>query len=294
VSGPTDIPYEEVRTGVLHTLTWRRGLLAAAVVLSFLLVAKLGVVLLRRALARRNIDLSGTVFAWTKLVTYALTVFGFVAALGIMGVPLGSLLMPSVVVLIGAGVGLQQLVQDIVASIVILAEQRLRKGDLVTFGRTIGTVKEIGLRATQILTRDGTVLLVPNHVLMSSEVANHTHPFKHTRICVEIPVSLREDVDTVTDALLEAGGGVPDVLADPPALVRLDGIAESCFRFSLVVWVDDAPAAMRISSDLRFAVAHAFAARKIQFPPPELTLHAIASDDAPAPTDGGGSGSLPH
>ena len=184
-------------------------------------------------------------FAWTKLVTYTLIAAGVVAALGIVGVPLSSFLVPSVIILVGAGLGLQGLFRDIVASIVILVEQQLRAGDYVTFGQTTGTVKEIGLRATQLLTRDGTVLLVPNNVLMSNEVANHTHPFRHTRLCVEVPVSLREDVDAVTDALLEAGADIPDVLADPPAVVRLGGITESCFQFSLVVWVDDAPAALR-------------------------------------------------
>jgi potassium efflux system protein len=293
VSGPTDAAYEEVRSGVLHTLTWQRGLLAASTAVTFLLIAKLGGYLLRRMLARRRIALVGSAFAWTKLVTYTLIAAGFVAALGIVGVPLSSLLVPSVIILIGAGLGLQGLFRDIVASIVILVEQRIRAGDLVTFGETTGTVKEIGLRATQLLTRDGTVLLVPNNVLMSHEVSNHTHPFKHTRLSVDVPVSLREDVDAVTDALLDAATDIPDVLAEPAPVVRLDGIAGSCYQFSLVVWAAYAPEALRISSELRFAIAHTFAARKIQFPTPELTLLAIASDDEGTPVDGSG-GSMRH
>jgi potassium efflux system protein len=294
VASSTDTAYEEVRTGVLRTLTWERGLLAAGIAIAFLLAAKLGGYLLRRMLARRNIDLVGPVFAWSKLATYTLIAAGFVAALGIVGVPLGSLLVPSIVVLVGAGLGLQGLFKDVVASIVILVEQRIRAGDLVTYGETTGTVKEIGLRATQLLTRDGTVLVVPNNVLMGSEVSNHTHPFRHTRLSVEVPVSLREDVDAVSDALLEAGRQHPSVRLDPPVAVRLLGITESCFRFSLVVWVDDAPAAVRLSSELRLAIAHVFAERNIQFPTPELTLHAIARDDAGAPAGGGNGGSLPH
>ena len=57
MNGPTDTAYEEVRSGVLHTLTWQRGLLAASIALAFLLIAKLGGYLLRRMLARRRIAL---------------------------------------------------------------------------------------------------------------------------------------------------------------------------------------------------------------------------------------------
>jgi small-conductance mechanosensitive channel len=55
-------------------------------------------------------------------------------------------------------------------------------------------------------------------------------------------------------------------------VVRIDEIRDSDFQFKLIVWVHDPIATVRVASDLRFAIAQAFAARGVRFPTPELEL----------------------
>jgi small conductance mechanosensitive channel len=160
-----------------------------------------------------------------------------------------------------------------VAGIVILVEQTIRKNDFVTFGDTTGTVEEIGLRATRVLTPDGVALVVPNALLVTTEVTNHSHPHRRTRLRVLVPVSAHDDVDAVEQTLSSVANDNPQILSDPPPLVRLEAIEPWGFQFVLIAWVHDAPTIWRVASDLRFAITRALGARGIRYPTPELLLH---------------------
>jgi small-conductance mechanosensitive channel len=262
----------------LQGLTWQKGVTALAVLLGGLVAAKLAGVLLRRFLAR-GADWRGPVFALSKLVSYCVVVVGIVATLHLLGVRLSSLFLAGSALLVGIGFALQSVVQDFIAGIILLVEQPIRRHDYVTFGDSEGTVQQIGLRATHLLTRDGTDVVVPNHLLVTTEVANHSHPTPRTRVAVKIPVSLLEDVDVVRQILVEVAAEHPRVLEDPPPVVRLDGIRGSDFQFALAAWVRDPTTRLRIASELRFAITHAFARAGVRFPTPELLLHT----SAPAP-----------
>ena len=257
----------------LQGLTWRRGLAAVGVMLAFFLVAKLAGHLIRRRVGRR-IGWGGSVFALTKLLTYVLVFIGFVAGLSMLGVPLSSLVLASSALMVALGLSLQHVAQDVVAGIILLVEQPIRKNDFVTFGTTAGTVREIGLRTTHLLTPDGINLVVPNHLLVTTEVSNHSHPLPRARLAVEVPVSLLEEVDVVRATLASVAEGHPEVLREPPPKVRLEALLGSDFRFALIVWVADPPSTVRIACELRLAIAQAFARNGVRFPTAELLVHA--------------------
>src|SRR5215471_4525873 len=256
--------YETLQqSGALQSLTWEKGLAAAFVFLAALLVAKLGGFLVRRALGKRG---SVVAFALSKLLTYCLVFAGFVIALGVLGLPVASLLLTSTALLVGLGFSLQHIARDFVSGVVILLERAIQKNDFVTFGETMGTVQEIGLRSTQLLTRDGTMLIVPNNLLTVTEVSNHSSPHKRARLNVQLPVGFGENVDLIQEILSSVARCHRQVLAEPPPQVAFEGILDSHFQFALIVWVDEPIMTKGVASDLRFAIAHAFAQRGIQFP----------------------------
>src|SRR5215831_7773081 len=182
------------QSGALQSLTWSKGLVAASVLLLAFLVAKIAGHLVRRALAKRS---AGGAFALSKLLSYCLVVAGLLAALGVLGLPVATLLLTSTALVVALGFSLQHIAGDFVAGIVILLEGAIQKNDFVTFGQTTGKVQEVGLRSTQLLTRDGTMLIVPNHLLTATEVSNHSSPHERVRLNVQFPVSFGEDVDVI-------------------------------------------------------------------------------------------------
>jgi small-conductance mechanosensitive channel len=263
-----EIPIEELQKGV-QGITWRHALLSAAVLLGSILLAKLAGKFIRWVFSRR---VRGAAFAFSKLLTYGLVFAGAAAALGVLGMPLSSLVLTSSALLVGIGFSLQPVARDVVSGVVILVEQSIRKNDFVSFADTTGTVKEIGLRATQILTRDGTVLVVPNHRLVANEVTNHTHPFQPSRLMVELPTDSFESADDARDAIASVAERHPHVLPEPPPMVRLDAIEPGTFRFVLIAWVADPVAARRVASELRFTAARVFEERGIRFATPSFAI----------------------
>jgi small-conductance mechanosensitive channel len=279
-----EIPVEQLQEGV-RAITWQHALTAVGALLAFALAAKLTGHLIRRS---AHTDGRGPAFAISKLVTYFLTFVGVVTALGLLGLPASSLVLTSSALLVGVGFSLQPVARDFVAGIVILVEQKVRKNDFVTFAKTTGTVREIGLRATQLLTPDGVALVVPNHLLVTTEVTNHSHPFRRTRLRVTVPVSAHADADTVDETLTDVAEGHPEVLSDPPPLVRLEAIETWGFQFVVICWVQEAHVIWRVASELRFAITRALGERGIHYPMPELRLHTGHDEDgayrhAPAP-----------
>jgi potassium-dependent mechanosensitive channel len=272
--------FADEATEVLRTLTWQRGLIAFAVLLAFIFVAMFFGRVVRRQLSGRA-HWGGSVFALSKLITYFLVFIGTVTSLGLLGVPLSSLLLTSSALLVGIGFSLQHVAQDFIAGIILLVEQPIRKNDFITFGTTAGTVQEIGLRATHLLTVDGTDLVVPNHLLVTTEVYNHSHPLERARLDVQVPVSVHEDVDVVKEILLSVARSHSRVMTEPPPIARFEAILDTHFQFALIVWVEQADSTARVASELRYAIARAFAQRGVHLPTPELVLHPKQSPDAP-------------
>ena len=137
-----EIPIEELQKGV-QAVTWQHGLLSACVLLGSIVVAKAAGRIVRWAFSR---NVRGAAFAFSKLLTYALIFAGMIGALSLLGMPRSSLVLTSSALLVGVGFSLQPVARDVIAGIVILVEQSIRKHDFVSFGSTMGTVQEIGAR----------------------------------------------------------------------------------------------------------------------------------------------------
>jgi small-conductance mechanosensitive channel len=116
------------------------------------------------------------------------------------------------------------------------------------------------------------MLVVPNHLLTVTEVSNHSSPVKRERLNVQLPVSFRENVDLIKEILMSVAASHGQVLAQPPPQVAFEGIMDSHFQFALIVWVHEPFIARRVASELRFAIARAFAQRGIQFPTTTIEL----------------------
>src|SRR5215471_10556329 len=262
--------YETLQqSGALQSLTWEKGLAVTSVLLAAFLVGKLGGFLVRCALGKGG---SVAAFALSKLLKYSVAFAGLVIALVVLGLPVASLLLTSTALLVGLGFSLQPIARDFVSGIVILLERAIQKNDFVTFGETMGTVQEIGLRSTQLLTRDGTMLIVPNHLLTVTEVSNHSSPHQRARLNVQLPVGFGEDVAVIQEILSSVALSHKKVLAEPPPQVAFEEIQDSHFRFALIVWVEEPVMARFIASELRFAITRAFAESGIQFPRTTIEL----------------------
>ena len=263
----------------MHLLTLSGGvltpaslLIAGAIFLTAVLVAKLGGRWLRRMLDRRGHP-HGTQFAASKIFGYVTLAIGALAAFDSMGVRLDALIATSAVLAVGVGFGLQNVAQNFISGIILLIEQPVRKGDFVRVGDALGVVDDIGLRATRIITRDAVAIIVPNSGLVTEKVINHSRPTSNLRVRVPVSVAYGTDTDRVRDVLLAVTVATVGALASPAPEVRFEAFGESSLDFALLLWIADPRADLKVASDLRFAIDRAFRDARIEMPFPQRDVH---------------------
>jgi small-conductance mechanosensitive channel len=266
--GVKDFLERKLLTIAGSTITLGSLLLAAAVLGGSILLANLLGYSARRVLAARGAP-SGTQSALVKIVGYAVIAFGAVQAIEALGFQLGTLLAASAVLAVGIGFGLQNIAQNFISGIILLIEQPVRHGDFVKVGGTLGTVDDIGLRATHIVTRDAVTIIVPNSALITAEVINHSRPTTQLRIRIAVGIAYGTDLEVANRVLLDVAAASPRVLKEPPPEVRFEEFGESALQFSLLCWIEQAREDLRVASDLRFALDRALRDAKIEVPFPQ-------------------------
>jgi small-conductance mechanosensitive channel len=246
-------------------------LVGGGIVFVAIVIANLLAFSTRRFLRARGAE-QGAQFALAKIVRYSIITVGLVAGCNTMGLRLDALLAASAVVAVGIGFGLQNIAQNFVSGLILLIERPVRHGDFVRVGGTLGTVDDIGLRATHIVTRDEVTIIVPNSALVTAEVVNHSRPTTNLRIRVGVGVAYGSNTAAVREVLLAIAKSEPMVLAEPKPDVRLEDFGESALTFALLCWIEHARDDLRVSSALRFAIDAAFRREKIEIPFPQREL----------------------
>jgi potassium-dependent mechanosensitive channel len=246
-------------------------LVGAAVVFVAIAIANLLAYSVRRVLRVRGTAL-GVQFAVAKMVRYTVMAIGIIGAINAMGFRLDALLAASAVVAVGIGFGLQNIAQNFISGLILLLEQPVRHGDFVRVGGTLGTVEDIGLRATHIITRDEVTIIVPNSALITAEVVNHSRPTTSLRIRVTVGVAYGSDVEKVRKLLYGVARDTPGIMATPTPEVRLEEFGDSAMLFALFCWIEHARDDLRIGSAVRFAIEKAFREGGVTIPFPQREI----------------------
>ena len=217
---------------------------------------------------------SGLVESLARIVGYVVLFIGLLMVVQMLGVDLTSLAVLAGALGLGIGFGLQNIVNNFVSGLIILAERPIQVNDRVVVGGTEGNVTRIGARSTMIRTNDNIIIIVPNAEFISERVTNLSHGDAKLRIRVPFGVSYGSDVRQVEQLALEAARSVTGTLRDPGPAVRFLEFGDSALAFELRAWTvlrADRPGLFK--SDLYFALLEAFTDHGITIPFPQRDLH---------------------
>jgi len=192
-----------------------------------------------------------------------------------LGVNVTGIFAASAALLIGVGLALQTLFQDIISGIFILVDQTVHVGDIIEIEGKIGRVEEIKLRTTRAVTIDNKVLIIPNHLYLTNTLYNWTQNGVTTRESVEVGVAYGSDVQLVKKLLLRAANSHHEVLEDPPPSVVFKNFGDSALEFKLVFTLSDSFQANQPRSDIRFEIDKLFRENNISIPFPQRDIHII-------------------
>lgn len=211
-----------------------------------------------------------TVFSFTK---YFIFLIVFLVILSNSGVKLTAILTSAAALLIGIGLALQTLFQDIISGIFILIDQSLNVDDIIEIDGKIGKVTNINLRTTRAVTIENKVMIIPNHLYLTNTLYNYTQNEKITRESVTVGVAYGSNVILVKSILLEVAKNANGVLNKPEPTVFFQDFGESSLVFKLVVTVRDSFLTPQLTSGIRFEIDRLFRENNVTIPFPQRDIH---------------------
>jgi len=192
-----------------------------------------------------------------------------------VGVNVTAVFAASAALLIGIGLALQTLFQDIISGIFILIDQSVHVGDIIEIDGKVGRVEEIKLRTTRAVTIDNKVLVIPNHLYLENSLYNWTQNGNTTRESVEVGVAYGSDVQLVKKLLLQAANTNESVLSEPAPSVIFTNFGDSSLDFKVSFTIADSFKAQFPKSDIRFEIDRLFRENNVSIPFPQRDIHII-------------------
>ncbi|MEJ6674393.1 MAG: mechanosensitive ion channel [Polaribacter sp.] len=211
-----------------------------------------------------------SVFSYIRWVVFIAI---FLIAMDASGVNVTAIFAASAVLLIGVGLALQTLFQDIISGIFILVDQSVHVGDIIELEGKVGRVLDIRLRTTRAVTIDNKVLVIPNHLYLTNILFNWTENGTETRESVNVGVSYGSDVELVKTILLAAAIKHKTILKNPIPKVLFTDFAESSLNFKLIFTLNDSFETRFVQSDLRFEIDKKFKENGVRIPFPQRDVH---------------------
>ena len=252
------------------------GVTLAAIILvfSFLAAMNLPGFLEIAVLQHLPID-QGIRFAVCALSRYAIGVIGIMVACGQLGVGWSKVQLPVAAMTIGLGFGLQEIVGNFVAGIIVLLEQPIRVGDTVTLGDATGVVTKVRIRATTLQQWDRKELLVPNKEFITGRLINWTLTDDILRLEFPVGIAYGSDTRKAERVLYQVARANEDVLLTPTPFVAFLGFGDSALDFELRVFINTSKPNGFILTRHRInrAIDDAFREAGIEIAFPQRDLH---------------------
>jgi potassium efflux system protein len=268
--------------GSFGTLDLSLGeVLGAALVLcvSWIITRMVLFVLELDVLPRLSLE-AGVGGAISGLTRYMLFGLGLILALATLGIDASQIALVAGALGVGVGFGLQGIVANFIAGLVLMLERPVRLGDRIEVGSLVGSVDRIGLRSSTVRGDDGAEVIVPNETLIGREVVNWTLSDRKRRVQIAVGVAYGTDPRRVVETVLAAVMGHERVLGraegatDP--VVQFTAFGPSSLDFVVRFWTADEDDGTALKSEIGILVLDALIAAKIEIPFPQQEVRVLS------------------
>ena len=248
-----------------------RIVLALVVFLLGVHVIKLGRKIVKKSLVRGKVDVGVQQFtdSFLKTVLYILLIFMIAGGFGVDAA--------SVVALLGSagvaiGLAVQGSLSNLAGGVLILILKPFLVGDyIIDEGGKEGTVTEIQLFYTKLLTPDNRTVVLPNGPLANGSLVNITTD-KYRRCDISVGISYGSDIRVAREALMDLLSGDSAVLKDREMRVVVDSLGDSAIQLIIRCWFTNEEywdGRYRLTEGVKYALDRA----GIQIPYPQLDVH---------------------
>ena len=216
------------------------GLNAANRILPFVFILIAGIIIIRivmtiinKALVKTNMEKAahGLIRSVIRALLYLL--LGLAAASS-LGIDVTGIIALASVFTLALSLSVQNALTNLIGGFTLLCTKPFASGDYVEIAGQSGTVSEIGISYTKLITPDNKIIHLPNSAVVSAEITNYSATGQR-RMEIAVTASYDTPTETVLAALRQAAD-VPDVLSDPAPFFALTGYGDHSISYVVRLW----------------------------------------------------------
>ena len=201
-----------------------------------------------------------------SMVKWVMLLMVLAAVLSIFGIQATSLVAMLSAATLAIGLALQGTLSDIAAGFMLTLFRPYKLGQFVDIGGTAGTVKDLNLFVTELVTPDNVQVIMPNGQAWGSIIRNFSH-HDTRRVDMVFGIDYADDIDKAMQIITDLAVADTRVHADPAPWVRVTNLGDSSVDLTTRVWCDNAEY-WNVKFELTKAVKEAFDAKGISIPYP--------------------------
>lgn len=264
-----DLPMKQLYSVIRQNTVLNRIFFAVILLCAGILVIRVILTILRRALQKSNLA-KGAHRLISSLASVALYVLLGLIVASSLGIDVTGIVALASVLTLSVSLALQNMLTNVIGGFTLLSTHPFRAGDFVEIAGQSGTVQEINMSYTTLLTPDNKQISIPNSAVVAAQIVNYTSAGTRR---VEIPVNASYDapVQKVLDALVQAGTA-DNVLLSPAPSAVITGYGDSAIGYCLRVWVK-AEDYWDVYYALQQRIKEVFDQQEIEMTYPHLNVH---------------------
>ena len=242
------------------------------IILSFVAVKNVPGLLESVLLERLPIDRPAR-YAVTTLASYALAIIGIVLSAKTFGLRWESIQWLVAALGVGLGFGLQEIFANFVSGLILLFEQPIRVGDVVTIDGVTGTVSQIRMRATVVKNADLQELIIPNKDLITGRIVNWTLSDSTNRLTLNVGVAYGTDTRKACQIIEQICAQHENLLVDPAPVVTFEGFGDSTLNIVIRCFLGILDNRLATIHELNTTINDRFKTEGIEIAFPQRDLH---------------------
>lgn len=268
-----------------------RALTFLIVLLGFWVFARIIRGAVRRGLDRSKLEVSSLAREFfVKSTGRLIMLIGVIVAIAQLGIEIAPLLAGLGIAGFVVGFALQDTLSNFASGLMILVYRPYDVGDGIEAGGVIGSVNQMNLVSTMIMTFDNQLLVVPNNKIWGDVIRNITNQ-ETRRIDMTFGIAYSDDIAKAEQVLTEIVTSHEKVLENPAPVIRLHELGDSSMNFVVRPWSKTADY-WDVYWDVTREVKHRFDAEGISIPFPQRDVHVYHDDVDRAPRDEAGAAPL--
>ncbi|RAK66661.1 mechanosensitive ion channel family protein [Hymenobacter edaphi] len=196
--------------------------------------------------------------SWLVAIRLVLLAVGFLLAVMASGLPLDKITIVVGALGVGVGLGLQNIINNLVSGIILIFERPFQVGDYIEVTGKTGRVKDIGIRASKLISQSGSEIIVPNGDLLSGHVINWTLSNNHIRTELNLKLAPGTDLERakqlITDEILSNASTLHKVAPE----ILLSGVTGQVYELKVLFWINNIRQEQALKSEILAGINRRF------------------------------------